>query len=155
MSASMTRREAILADLQAGVGRDVEIACRHGVTPGRISQIRRAARLPKQSMGRASREGASVFWTDDDFTYLIEHADEPVRVLAPALGRSIRAVYEMRRRLIEEGRIPRRRVPMKDAELALLADPSLTHAAVAARTGRSAQVIADARRRRGIRIARH
>jgi hypothetical protein len=58
----------------------------------------------------------------------------------------------MRRRLIEEGRIPRRRVPLSEAELVLLADPSLTHAEVAARTGRSAQVIADARRRRGIRV---
>jgi hypothetical protein len=95
-----------------------------------------------------------VYWTDDDLASLIAHADRPVAEVAATLGRSIGAVYEMRHRLANEGRLPRRRVPYTDGELALLADPGLSNAEVAQRTGRSPQVIADSRRRRGIRRVR-
>jgi hypothetical protein len=151
----MTRSDAIVADLRAGTERDVEVARRHGVTPGRVSQIRRAAGLPRRAAGQPAREGSAVYWTDGELAHLVDHADAPVAEVAAALGRSIRAVYEMRHRLAQEGRIPRRRVPLTEAELALLADPGLSHAEVAERTGRSPQVIADARRLRGIRGRQH
>jgi hypothetical protein len=40
--------------------------------------------------------------------------------------------------------------PFTEADLALLADPTLTHAEVAQRTGRSRRVIAQGRRVRGM-----
>jgi DNA-binding CsgD family transcriptional regulator len=92
-----------------------------------------------------------VFWTDDEITYLIEHADTSVPEVAVALGRSIGAVRGMRERLAKQGRLPRQKEPYTEDELALLADQTLTNAEVAERTGRSRQVIAQSRWTRGIR----
>jgi hypothetical protein len=155
----MTRREAILADLQVRTLTDAEIARRHGVTRSWVGKIRRAAGIPPwwaphRPGVSPPRERSPVYWTDADIAYLIAHGDDPVAAIAAALGRGITTVYEMRHRLAGEGRLPRRRVPMSEVELTLLANPGLTHADIAQRTGRTPQVIADARRRRGIRGVR-
>jgi transcriptional regulator with XRE-family HTH domain len=149
----MTRTEAILAELQDRTCSDAEIARRHGVTRERVSQIRRRAGIPPLTPPRKPpAEPSRVFWTDDELAYLITHADDPVAEVAAALGRGVPATYNMRERLAKQGRIPKRRVPMTERELTLLKDPHLTHAEVAQRTGRSRRVIAQSRRRRGIRI---
>jgi hypothetical protein len=151
--AGMTRREAILAELE---DRSLtEIARRHGVTRGRVGQIRRAAGIPRQSAPPGPEQHpARRAWTDEDVAYLIAHADRPVAEVAAALGRSIGAVYENRHRLAKKGRVPKRRVSLTADELALLADPSMTDAEVARRTGQSPEVIYTSRRVRGLRAVR-
>jgi hypothetical protein len=146
----MTRIEAILADVRAGL-RDGEVAQRHGVTRQRVGQLRRQVGLPPNRRPRnPPPEPSPATWTAAHLAYLIAHADAPVRDMAAALGRTPGAVRAMRRRLIAEGRMAPSRVPMRDAELALLVDPTLTDAEIAHRTDRTAPVIAHARRVRGI-----
>jgi hypothetical protein len=84
----------------------------------------------------------------------IDHADEPVAENAAALGRSFASVKGMRDRLVRQGRNRKRQVPFTEDDLALLADPTLTHAEIAHRTGRSRKVIARGRWQRGIRDPR-
>jgi hypothetical protein len=150
----MTRSEAILADLEARTMTDTEVARRHGVSVGWVGRIRRAAGIPRWRVApKPDRPKARpvVPWSDHDLAYLIDHADQPAAQGAATLGRSRRAVTQMRHRLIAEGRIPRRRVSFTEAELTLLADQSLTDAEVAERTGRSRDVITTSRLARGLR----
>jgi hypothetical protein len=148
----MKRSEAILADLRAGNMSDAQVARRHGVTRGRVWQIRHAAGIPPSTRPpKPPVVRSPVFWTDDEIAYLIEHADAPMTTVAAALGRSIGAIRGMRERLVKQGRLPRQKEPYTEDELALLADQTLTTAEVAERTGRSRQVIAQSRWTRGIR----
>lgn len=131
---------------------DGQVARRHGVTRGRVWQIRHAAGIPPWTRPpKPPAVPSPVFWTECDLAYLIEHADVPVPEVAAALGRGVPAVYGMRQRLAKEGRLRRRQEPYTEDELALLTDPTLTNAEVAERTGRSRDVIAQSRWQRGLR----
>jgi hypothetical protein len=150
----MNRKQAILADLQDRTRSDTEIARRHGVSASWVGKIRTRAGIPRWRVpptpGRP-RIRTVVPWSEHDLAYLIDHADKPVADVATALGRSSRAVTQMRHRLITAGRIPRRRVPYTADELSLLADHSLSDAEVAERTGRSRDMISRSRLERGVR----
>jgi hypothetical protein len=146
----VTRAEAILADVRAGL-RDCDIADRHGVSRVRVGQIRRRAGLPINSKPRKAPPAPSpATWTAAQVAYLIAHAAAPVRDVAATIDRTPGAVRAMRRRLIADGRMVASRVLYADAELALLADTTLTDAEIARQTGRAASVIAHARRMRGL-----
>jgi hypothetical protein len=152
----VNRKEAILADLQDRSRPDAAVARRHGVSRSWVGLIRQRAGLPVWTAPPKPPAAPSpVFWTEDDRAYLVDHAGDPVPELVAALGRSAGAVTGMRERLVRQGCIPKRRARYTEEDLALLADRSLTNAEVAGRTGRSLEVIAQSRRKRGIRGPQH
>jgi hypothetical protein len=153
----VNRQEAILADLQDRTVTDTEVARRHGVSASWVGKIRTRAGIARwraQPIPDQPRVRTVVPWSERELAYLIANADAPSADVAAALGRSSRAVTQMRHRLIKESRLPRRRVPYTAEELTLLADHSLSDAEVAERTGRSRDMISRSRLQRGVRDLR-
>jgi len=89
-----SRTLAIEGDVRAG-RTDAEVAREHGVSPGRVWEIR-------------SRSGIATtrrFWTEAERALVIAHQDRPTPEVAALLGRSVRGVDRVRSILITEGRI--------------------------------------------------
>lgn len=86
------RTIAIEADLRAGMP-EADVARRHGVRTERVGEVRRSIGLPSNARP----------WTDEERAVVIEYQHQPVREVAEALGRPVRAVYMERQNLIARG----------------------------------------------------
>jgi len=146
----MSRTDDILRDLRSGM-RDAEIARKHGVSRQWVFSVRTQAGLPRSTPPPTPpKPPPPNRWTDEHDAYLVAHADQPNAEVAHALGRTVSAIEYRRSQLLAEGRTTPRLRRFSDAELAILADTSLTDAEVADRTRRSLAVIFHARTMRGI-----
>lgn len=97
------RTDAIEADLRDGMS-DAGAARRHGVTPGRVWEIRNRAGIPASDR---------ALWTDDERALVIALQDRPSKEVGAMLGRTSVAVDRQRRRLIRQGRIRPKAGPPK------------------------------------------